>query len=209
MKVIYGGHWDNPPEGWVSIPEDEQDLTLSLKQTPDSLDCIFTEHVGEHLSMNDCIWFMRESLKCLKKGGVFRIAMPCIDKIIQLKNDTFGKHYSDIQTKHYYPNEDSILKELGLEGVREEPIAFMMDSLFKGHHHKFIWTSELCKKVLQKVGYSEVYVQEPGETNFNKEYCLERVLRGANEDYLRKEFKIKSDGVIKFDPETMVIEAKK
>jgi len=74
MKIIFGGHWDNPPKGWTSIPESEQDLTSFLKHETESVDTIFTEHVAEHLSFLDCIWFMEESYRCLKKGGIFMMA---------------------------------------------------------------------------------------------------------------------------------------
>jgi len=204
MKIVYGGHWHSVPEGWVSIPEPEQDLTQPLNQYDNSVDVIFSEHVGEHLPLEGFISFAKESLRCLKKGGIFRCAMPTIDKLIQFKNDDLGKHYSDTQTAHYYPNEDRILKELGLQGIREEPIVFMLDSLFKGHHHKLLWTSDLVYKVLYKIGFSKVNVMEPGETLWDKENCLERTIRGVNPEYAKANFLI-----TKYDPETKVIEAKK
>lgn len=204
MKVHLGGHWSHYPEGWVGYSEDEQDITKPLKFESGSISAIVLEHTNEHISMINNISFLKEALRVLTIGGILRVAMPCIDKMISFKNDSLGKHYSKVQTSHYYPNEDAALKELGLEGITEEPIAFMMDSLFKGHNHVFLWTSELFKKVVEKIGFREVYICEPGETNFNPEYCLERTIRGVDPEYVLKEF-----GVIKFDPETMVIEAKK
>lgn len=204
MKIVFGGHYQQVPEGWVSIPEPEQDLSKRLNQQDNSIDVIFTEHVCEHLSMEDCIFFMKESFRCLKKGGTFRIAMPTIDKLIKFENNELGKHYSDVQTRHYYPNEDRLLKELGLDGIREEPIVFMLDSLFKGHHHKLLWTSELVYKVLNKIGFSDVHIVEPGETYWDRNDCLERTIRGVEPNYVLGEF-----GLTKFDPETKVVEAKK
>ncbi len=204
MKIIFGGHWDNPPEGWLSIPEPEQDITKHLNFEDDSVDAIFNEHVWEHLPLEGSICFAKESLRILNKGGVLRIACPTVDKLIKFKADELGKHYSDVQTQHYYPNEDAALKELGLEGIREEPIVFMLDSLFKGHNHKLIWTSSLIKKVLEKVGFSKVYIVEPGESKFDKLNCLERTIRGVNPEYVKEQF-----GIDKYDPETSVIEAKK
>jgi len=106
-----------------------------------------------------------------------------------------------VQTKHYYPAEDAALTELGLDGIREEPIVFMLDSLFKGHNHKLLWTSSLMKKVLLKVGFRQVNIHEPGETKFDKSNCLERTIRGINPDNF--------PAGTKYDPETQVIEAKK
>lgn len=203
-KIVLGGHYESCPHGWLCLGEQDQDITKRLIFADNSVEIMFLEHINEHVTIIENISFLKEALRVLKHGGVLRIAMPCIDKMIELKNNALGKHYSLVQTRHYYPNEDAALKELGLEGIIEEPIAFMMDSLFKGHHHKFVWTSELFKKVVEKIGFSEVYICEPGETSFNPEYCLERTIRGVDPEYVLKEF-----GVIKFDPETMVIEAKK
>jgi SAM-dependent methyltransferase len=205
MKYIVGGHWQSVPnEQWEALTEQDQDITKRLKWEDNTVDTLFSCHVQEHITLNENIWFFNEAKRVLKQGGILRICCPFIDKMIQFKNDELGKHYSDVQTRHYYPNEDAVLKEIGLEGIREEPIAFMMDSLFKGHLHKFLWTASLMKKVLEKVGFSEVYICNPGETNFNKEDCLERIIRGVEPNYVLKEF-----GLTHYDPESMVIEAKK
>lgn len=204
MKIIFGGHWNNPPEGWVSVPEPEQDITKRLNYDDNSVDAIFNEHVWEHLPLEGAIYFAKESLRVLKDGGILRIACPTVDKLIKFKGDELGKHYSDVQTRHYYPNEDAALKELGLEGIREEPIVFMLDSLFKGHNHRLLWTSGLIKKVLLKVGFSQVNIHEPGKTKFDKSNILERTIRGVDPVFVEKKFKI-----TEYDPETMVIEAKK
>jgi len=204
MKIIVGGHWNNAPNGWTALTEQEQDITKKLSWGDETIDVIFNEHVWEHLPLEGAIYFAKESLRVLVKGGVLRIACPTIDKLIRFKGDDLGKHYCDTQTKHYYINEDEALKALGFEGVREEPIMFMLDSLFKGHNHRMIWTSTMIKKVLEKVGFSEVHICNPGETNFNKEDCLERTIRGVDVDTLKEKFNLNV-----FDPETTVIEAKK
>lgn len=204
MKIVYGGHYQEVPEGWISIPESEQDITQRLNLPDNSTDVIFNEHVWEHLPLEGAIAFAKESLRVLATGGVLRIACPTIDKLIQFKNDDLGKHYSNTQSRHYYLKEETALYQLGLDGLREDPIVFMFDSLLKGHNHKLVWSSTLIKKVLEKVGFGEVYIQEPGETNFNKEDCLERTIRGVDPEYVLEEF-----GITKYDPETLVIEAKK
>lgn len=204
MKYILGNHWESAPEGWISLTESECDITKPLQWQGNSVDAIFTEHVQEHITLIENIFFLKEALRVLKPNGILRICMPCIDKMIHFKNDAIGKHYSDVQTKHYYPNEDAALKELGLEGIREEPIMFMMDSLFKGHNHRMIWTSGMMKKVLQKVGFSQVNIVQPGISLFEEKTELERVIRGVDPEYCLKEF-----NVTHYDSESIVIEAKK
>ncbi len=204
MKLILGNHWSEAPEGWTVLKEEDQDMTKTFQWDDNSIDAIFSEHCAEHLPFEGAISFFKESLRVLKPNGIIRTVCPCIDKMIRFKNYAIGKHYADVQTAHYYPNEDAALKELGLEGIREEPIAFMMDSLFKGHLHKFLWTSSLMKKVLQKIGFRQVSVVEPGNSLFEEITELERTIRGVDPEYCLKEF-----GITKYDPESLVIEAKK
>lgn len=205
MKFILGNHWASAPnEEWNVLKQEDQDMTHKLKWEGDSVDVIFTEHCQEHITLIENIGFFKEVLRVLKVGGVLRVALPTIDKLIQFKNDELGQQYANVQLKHYYVAQDIALRELGLNGINEEPIAFMFDSLLKGHNHKFLWTSELLKKTLQKIGFSEVYICNPGETNFNKEDCLERTIRGVDPDKVLKDFNI-----TEYDCETSIIEAKK
>lgn len=203
MKVIVGGHYTSAPEGWMALSEQEQDITKPLIWKDNSLNTIYLEHVWEHLPFEGAINFSKESMRCLNKGGVIRIICPTIDKLIQFKSDDVGKLFSDFQLQHYFTEQDRLLKELGLEGIREEPISFLFDSLLKGHNHIHVWTSQLIKKVLEKIGFSEVYICEPGETHFNKEDCLERIVRGIHPQVAL------DMGITHYDPESLVIEAKK
>jgi SAM-dependent methyltransferase len=204
MKVILGGHWDSAPDGWIGLSEQDQDIRERLIFTDDSVDCLFLEHINEHISLGHNVLFFKEALRVLKHDGILRICCPYIDKLIKFENNELGKHYSDVQTKHYYPNEDAVLKELGFEGIREEPVMFMLDSLFKGHNHRMLWTTEMMKKVLYKVGFSVVVISEPGFSAFDKSNCLERVIRGVEPNYAYEKF-----GITEYDPESMVVEAKK
>jgi len=204
MKIVLGNHWCEAPEGWTVLKEEQQDMTKTFQWQDNSIDAIFSEHCVEHLPFEGAISYFKESLRVLKPNGILRTVCPCIDKMIKFKNDAIGQHYCDVQTKHYYQNEDKALQDLGLKGVNEEPIAFMFDSLFKGHNHRFIWSSSLMKKVLEKVGFSQVNIVEPGNSLFEEKTELERIIRGVDPEYCLKEF-----GVTKFDPESLVIEAKK
>lgn len=205
MKIILGGHWEDYLEGgWIALTEQQQDMRKPLQWQDNSIDAIFTEHVQEHLTLVENLFFLKEALRVLRPGGILRTVMPTINKMIQFQNNDLGKHYSDVQTSHYYPNEDYALKELGLEGIREEPIAFMMDSLFKGHNHRFLWTSELYRKVAEKIGFSDVRTLEPGQSAFDISNCLERRVRGIDPNFLTN-----NSLPPVYDPESSVIEAKK
>lgn len=204
IKIIHAGHYQQVPEGWLDIPEAEQDLTKPLKLENDSVDVLYNEHAWEHLPFEGAVFFAKEAHRVLKKGGILRVCCPCIDKIIKFKADAIGVHYSQVQLKHYFEKENKLLIDLGLTGIDESPLEFMIHSLIKFHNHQHVWASTLIKKVLEKVGFSRVNIVEPGTSLFEEETELERVIRGVNPEYCLKEF-----NVTHYDPESIVIEAKK
>jgi SAM-dependent methyltransferase len=202
MKLILGGHWTNPPEGWTSMPEAEVDITKRLPFEDNSVDVIFTEHVFEHLPFEGALSFLRESYRVLNSQGILRTVCPCLDKLIQFKPDEIHRHYAQVQTRHYYPNEDRMLNELGLE-FTDYGFVFMMDSLMKGHNHKLIWTSKMVADVTESIGFTAVHICLPGESFVDQSTCLERIVRGVDPEFL------KNKNIKSFDPETYCIEAQK
>ncbi len=204
MKIIYGGHWDNPPEGWTSIPEHKQDIAKRLNLEDNSVDIIFTEHVMEHLPFESAIHFMKECLRVLKPNGVMRTAAPMLDKLIKFENGKLAPFYADCQLMPYYHKENFILKDLGIDGIAFDPMPFMFDSLLKKHNHQFVWTSGLMSAVKKKIGFMQVNVVEPGQTNFKNVDCLERTIRGID---VNKVVDAMPDFTHRYDPETLVVEA--
>lgn len=204
LKIIHCSHWQEAPKGWTVLSEQDQDITQRLNNEDNSVDVYYNEHGLEHISLTNALFFIKECFRCLKNGGVLRIVTPCIDKLIQFENNAVGKHFSSVQLLHYFVAEDAALKELGINGIADDPLPFLMDSLLKGHNHRHVWSSKLLKKVLEKIGFSEVYVCNPGETHFDKSDCLERIIRGVEPNYVLKEF-----GLTHYDPESLVVEAKK
>ena len=59
-----------------------------------TVDVVFTEHVIEHVSFTDGIYFFNESKRILKNGGVLRIVCPMIEKIIENQNsETYFQNF--------------------------------------------------------------------------------------------------------------------
>jgi len=77
--------------GWVNIDiEPGADLVIDVRKRLPFEDCsvdfIYGEHVLEHFTFEEGEKVFREFFRCLKDGGVLRIAMPCLDYIIQKYN---------------------------------------------------------------------------------------------------------------------------
>jgi SAM-dependent methyltransferase len=201
MRLIFGGHWTTAPEGWTALTENDQDITKKLNFDDNSVDCIFTEHVIEHVTMQEGIFFAKEAHRILKKGGVFRVVTPTIDQLIKFENDALGVKYANDQLRPFLENEDNALKQMGLPGVETDALAFLFESLVKKHGHKFLWTTNLLNEVFKKIGFSKVYTQAPGESSTTYA-ALERTVRGVNEKYL-----LDNHGKKAYDPESGVVEA--
>jgi predicted SAM-dependent methyltransferase len=203
LKVIFGGHWYDTDE-WLILSEDEQDIKQPLKFLNESVDVIFTEHVIEHVDFLDAVMFMKESIRILKKGGVFRIVCPTIERLISVKlNDENGKRYVQNCLIGVWSDENKLLNELRLNGIFESPKTFLLNSIFTKHGHRFIWSRELMVKVLKAIGFHQVSERKVGE-GINKEYCIERRRRGL---YLGHDWKVDRSANVVYDPEGEIIEA--
>jgi len=192
MKIVIGGHWTNPPDGWIALSEQDQDMTKPFPQSDNSVDTWFSEHCIEHLDFQGAISYLKEALRTLKPGGLLRTAWPAIDKLVQFKDGTpESREYARCQLSHYYPLQFETLRELGIDPMNHgQP--FLFDSLLKGHNHLFVWSSPLMKEVLERIGYVNVEVVEPGVGPD----ALERVVRGIDLNVLP---------VDRCDAETLVI----
>lgn len=203
LRVIFGGHWYNTDE-WLILSEDEQDIKQPLKFADEIVEVIFTEHVIEHIGFLDAVRFMQESIRILKKGGVFRIVCPTIERLISVKlNDENGKRYIQNCLMGIWSNENELLKGLELNGIFESPQTFLLNSIFTKHGHRFIWSRELMVKVLKAIGFRQVSERKVGE-GINKEYCIERRRRGL---YLGHDWKVDRLANVVYDPESEIIEA--
>ncbi len=177
LKVLFGAHWSNNP-GWLLLKESDQDITKNLNFPDTSVDAIFTEHVIEHLDFQDAIKFMKESLRVLKKNGVFRVVCPMLE-VVQA-SDLSGEN-GECEVNRIlvnYGTENTTLQNLGLAGVKEFPRIFLFNDVFMQHGHKFIWTGDLMVQVLQAVGFSKVEIRAIGE-GVNPDYCIERRCRSV------------------------------
>lgn len=197
-KLILGGHWSAAPEGWRVFTEKEQDITQKLQFNDASVDVIFTEHVIEHVSMVEGIFFAQEAYRVLKVGGIFRVVAPMIDKMVTFQNDDLGKKYAQGQLRPFCQVEDNALKALGLPGVEVDPLAFLFDSLVRKHGHKFLWTTTLLAEVLKKIGFRAVNKTVPGSSMFDLTTAIERRIRGTH---------LENHAYMVYDPESGVVEA--
>lgn len=200
MRVILGGHWCSPPEGWTALTEQDQDILSPLRFADSSLDAVFTEHVIEHVSFAGAVSFFKEALRCLRPGGVLRTVAPMADCFAAPDEE-----YCRTSIRPWFVGEANLLSTLGVP-LSQHGEAFLLNSMYRLHGHQFIWTRRLLVDVLTKVGFVAVYPCPIGESRAG--VALERRLRGhaAVADHDSNQNVALNDV---YDPESGVVEARK
>lgn len=206
MKLIFGGHWCGAPAGWTALRQWDQDITKPLAYGDGTVDAIFTEHVVEHVGFADALHFMRESLRVLRPGGIFRCVAPMVDAFVGYRDDDLSRRYANDTLKQFYGDEHRQLQSLGL-GLDYDPLPFLVDGLVRKHGHQFIWSERLMCAVLFKLGFREVAVAKAGFSLFDATTCLERRVRGVHEENLRRDLGAAAPET--YDPESGFVEARK
>lgn len=177
-KIFLGGHWAKNP-GWEIYNQAQIDITKKLPFEDNSIDYVMSEHTLEHIIFTEIIFHLRECLRILKTGGIVRIVMPMIDNLCYSEIDnSLGEIYFKNNISHLFESENKELNTIGLD-ISDFKKEFQINGLFFKCGHRFIWSSDLFKKVLQKVGFSKVVKFIAGYGNI-PENCIEHHQRGID-----------------------------
>lgn len=204
FRVIFGRHWAEIP-GWLILSQEEQDITRPLEFASGSVDVVFTEHVLEHVRFLEGVGFVRESLRVLRPGGIFRAVCPMTEKILSFSAES-GRDREYLRClDRFYPEEKDLFSGLGFDGFGEFGKVFLINSIFTGYGHRFIWSAALMERVLLAIGFSSATIYEVGKGR-SPEYCLERRRRGL---YLGNDPAEDSAPGWVYDAESLAVEAVK
>lgn len=112
---------------------------------------IYTEHLIEHLSLNQFINFIKESYRILRIGGKIRIVTPDLEFFIKMYNSPETNLYLGWYEKR---------KLLNI------PSSFVncINSIFYEHNHRFIYDYTYLSKLLTFSGFKEVLRYEIGKS---------------------------------------------
>lgn len=131
--------------GWVNIDiKPGADLVINVgKELPfsdNSVDLIYNEHFLEHLTFEEGEKVFREFHRCLKKGGILRIAMPDLDYVTQ-KYNTDWKNQDWLSWPEY-----KFIKTKGM----------MINTAFRWWGHKYLYNEEDLRIHLVKAGFKKI-----------------------------------------------------
>jgi predicted SAM-dependent methyltransferase len=131
--------------GWVNIDvEPGADLVLDVRNRlpfdDNSVDLIYNEHLLEHLTYEEGGKALNEFQRCLKKGGILRIAMPDLDWMIE-------QYAKDFKNEDWFPGP-------GYEFAQTKGMAINM--AFHWWGHKYLYNEEDVRHQLLKAGFRQI-----------------------------------------------------
>ena len=127
------------------------DATKKFNFSNNSVDIIYTSHMLEHLSKNAANHFIKECNRVLKKGGILRIVVPDMKKIV---DDYLLNKDADVLL------ERSLLVPPSLESLKSKIQLFLVGY----RHHQWMYDSKSLQKLLFKNGFNNSIEQPPGQT---------------------------------------------
>ena len=157
------------------------DIVKGLPNIPDnSCDGVYCSHVLEHLSLQDMRIALKNTLRILKKGGIFRCVLPDLEDAI--KNYSLDKLSNpEIASMNFMSTT--------LLGLSERPkgLKGLLVSFYGNSHHLWMWDHDSLKAELIAAGFSSVrkctfndsadkyFVTVESEGRFNNAIALEAI----------------------------------
>ena len=154
MIKLHLGCGRNILDGWINTDSDKSlkrcgylDVTEKFPYEDNSVDYIFSEHMIEHISLQDGKFMLEESFRVLKNDGKIRISTPDLKFLIELYNDNktdLQKKYVDYNVNH--PAYD----------VFTTIDTYVINNFVRAWGHVFIYDKKVLKDLLESVGFTKV-----------------------------------------------------
>lgn len=121
-----------------------------------SVDRIHTEHMIEHIDFATGQTMLGECARVLKPGGRIRIATPDYDTMIRLAVGPLDAEAEGL-----------VRESNGRHDVADQQLgeaSFVVNRMFSGHGHRFLYSEELLTRCLTEAGLTAVVRHTSGET---------------------------------------------
>jgi predicted SAM-dependent methyltransferase len=149
--------------GWLNTdlyPQSLLSVTLDATKAfpfPDgSFDYVFSEHQLEHISYDDAMVMLRECHRILRPGGKIRLALPSLDRLVQLigptRTEAQGRYIRHV-TNICYPK------------VQKPNPCFAINAAFMNWGHKFLYDRATLSCTLEAIGFTGVQFFVPGQSD--------------------------------------------
>ena len=128
------------------------DASKKIPLETNSVDCVYTSHMLEHISRDGALVFLSEALRVLKTNGVLRISVP--DLRMAINN---------------YLTDDDANEFMEYISVQARPIGNLREKLqlfISGYrHHQWMYDGKSLSLLMEESGFRDVRVYSKGETS--------------------------------------------
>lgn len=169
IKKMQIGCGSNILEGWLNTDLNYSEKIAFLdagEKFPiesDKFDFIYSEHLFEHLKIEQQLNMLEESYRVLKNGGIMRIATPSIEFLFNL----YAKPKTDVN-KHYINWAVNNIPNLKITSNvildKDEHYCYVINNFFKAWGHQMIHNYNSLSKLALQCGYSQVRQCKIGES---------------------------------------------
>ena len=144
------------------------DITKPLPFADSSFKYVFSEHVCEHISIDDFLSALQEIRRVLKIGGIFRVAMPVVDFLLELCNSPM-----DEANSKYINWSIGCFASSKVQGLHLKPkgkSVVVMNNFMRNWGHQFIYSTQMIESLLLESGFKNVRKCQLGVST-HKELC--------------------------------------
>lgn len=169
IKKMQIGCGSNIIEGWLNTDLNYNNKVAFLdagEKFPiesDVFDYIYSEHLFEHLKVEQQLNMLKESYRILKKGGIIRIATPSLEFLFKLyanPNTLENRKYVNWAVKNI-PNLNVVNNTIA---DIEEHYCYVINNFFKAWGHQMIHNYDSISKLALQCGYSQIIQCKVGES---------------------------------------------
>jgi SAM-dependent methyltransferase len=149
--------------GWLNTDLSPQsfgcvalDATKRFPFDAGSFDYVFSEHQMEHINYKDAANMLRECHRVLRPGGKIRIALPSMDRLLELAappRTAQKEKYILERTALCYPT-----------AYAPNP-CFAINATFLNWGHRFLYDRQTLGHLLELTGYTNIQFLRPGESD--------------------------------------------
>ena len=135
----------------VVFPKDIRygDIVSGLPIADCVADGVYASHVLEHLSLADCRTALRNTLRLLRPGGIFRLVIPELEGRARRYLEKLRK--GDTEASSWFMRATG----LGAEHRKRGPVA-LARAVFGGSAHLWMWDEKSMTAVLCEAGFVDV-----------------------------------------------------
>lgn len=200
-KKLQIGCGSNLLPGWLNTDFNDQNAEVAFLDAGDvfpleseSFDYVYSEHLFEHLDINQQINMLKESWRILKPNGILRIATPSLEFLFNIyssPNLCANKKYVEwymLNSPYLGPANELVLN-------KSYHYCYVINNFFKAWGHKMIHNVESLKSLAIQSGFSDIKEVEVGASEHKSLVNIEK--HGA---IIPADFNVQ---------ETMVLEFKK